>query len=116
MYFSVCLCFFNFFLNYFKLGGNSNNLFTINRTTGEIIVIGDLDRETTATHNLIIKATNNATYVASGTYNVMTDTTLKEVQIVVKDINDNAPVFDNKIYTSSKKDFVLRFFSLSANC
>ena len=81
-------------------GGNENGLFGINKTTGEIIVIGDLDREAIATHRLIIKATNNASYVPSGVYDVSKDVSLKEVDIVVKDINDNGPQFTTVLYTA----------------
>ena len=83
-------------------GGNGNGTFRIDKNTGEIFVVGDLDRETTGFHNIIIKATNNATYVPSGVYNVKSDVTLKEVQIEVKDINDNGPQFGQKIYISSE--------------
>ncbi|XP_022080540.1 uncharacterized protein LOC110973761 [Acanthaster planci] len=85
---------------YYIVGGNENGFFGINSTTGEIIVLGDLDRETIATHRLIIKATNNASYVPSGIYDVSKDMSLKEVEIVVRDINDNGPRFTTVLYTT----------------
>ncbi|XP_038061188.1 uncharacterized protein LOC119731947 isoform X4 [Patiria miniata] len=85
---------------YYIVGGNDKGLFGINSTTGEIIILGDLDRETIATHNLLIKATNNASYVPSGIYDISKDVSLKEVLITVGDINDNGPKFTTVLYTA----------------
>ena len=67
-------------------GGNIGNKFTINATSGEVKTIASLDRETTATFTLVIRASDGA--VAEKVR--YTDARLV---VTIMDINDNAPSF-----------------------
>ncbi|XP_071484961.1 cadherin-23-like [Diadema antillarum] len=84
----------NAVIYYYIVDGNGNGVFIINSTTGEIFVNGTLDRETLASHTIVVLATNDANYVpGSGPYNVVDNISLKEVRITLLDVDDNGPVF-----------------------
>ena len=55
--------------------------FSINASSGDITVIGNLDRENTSEITLRIKATD-------GTFTV-----LSELFVIITDVNDNEPIF-----------------------
>jgi hypothetical protein len=69
-------------LTYSILSGNSNNVFEMNATTGEITVANSslLDFETKQLYNLAIKVTDGL------------DSTTANVLINVHDLNDNSPI------------------------
>ncbi|XP_069491651.1 B-cadherin-like [Ambystoma mexicanum] len=69
----------------------ADHLFTVNKETGVISVIASgLDRERVRTYTLTVQA---ADMEGEGL------TTTASAEIEIKDINDNAPIFDPKTYT-----------------
>ena len=75
--------------------GNIGNVFQISTDTlgkGELILVGQLDREVTARYNLEVEAKDRGTTPLSST---------TAVEIIVTDVNDNAPVFDRQEYKTS---------------
>ena len=60
--------------------------FSIDKTTGEIILVSMLDREIKASHELVVQATDGI-YMSNAT-----------VIITVTDVNDNAPTFVSTSY------------------
>lgn len=60
--------------------------FTLDQSSGEILLAGKLDRETTSSYTLKVSATDGS--------NAVTAT----VQITVLDVNDNTPKFDSTKY------------------
>ncbi|XP_046326847.2 protein dachsous-like [Haliotis rufescens] len=73
-------------VSYYIISGNVFSLFTVDRITGEITSIREIDYEESSSHILGIRAIdNNALYPKSSNISVT---------IRVVDINDNAPVFE----------------------
>ncbi|KAK3739519.1 hypothetical protein QZH41_016191, partial [Actinostola sp. cb2023] len=76
----------------YKIVVGSGGVFVINPTNGAITVYGSIDRESKATYPLTIRASDHGSPV------MFTD---KMFNIVVKDVNDNPPVFDKNPYRAS---------------
>lgn len=72
--------------------GNSDNEFSIGETTGDIIAVGPLDRETTSTYHLEIMATDSTAALGSQRSSSAT------VTITITDVNDNYPIFSPSVY------------------
>ena len=70
----------------YDIVSGGNNKFTIDRDSGQISVIAELDRETTSFYQL--------TVTASDTENRGT----AMVQVFIQDVNDNAPEFSRSVY------------------
>nr|XP_033783597.1 protocadherin gamma-A4-like [Geotrypetes seraphini] len=75
---------------------SNNKYFTLDRQTGtdgvkyvELILARSLDREEEAVHHLILTAYDGGNPVRSAT---------AQIHIVVLDVNDNAPVFNQSVY------------------
>ncbi|XP_071943757.1 cadherin-23-like [Antedon mediterranea] len=83
---------------YYIVEGNSENYFSINKTTGEVSVNGELDREAKSSYRIVVKASSEVDYQGTGPYNVTTDFSLKEVIININDVNDNGPIFTQNPY------------------
>ena len=66
--------------------------FSIDKVTGEITLIREVDRETSATLTIDIKA------IDGGTPSRSADAT---VTFTVGDVNDATPVFDRDVYTAN---------------
>ena len=66
--------------------------FSIDKVTGEITLIKEVDRETSATLSIDIKA------IDGGTPSMSADAT---VTFTVGDINDATPAFDRDVYTAN---------------
>ena len=66
-----------------------SKLFMTNSTTGQVVVVGALDRETQATHNITITA-NDGEHQAH-----------LHLFITLTDINDNTPIFSEHMFTAS---------------
>ena len=82
-------------VEYSITSGNINDVFSINSTSGEITVGGDLDRELFNEYTLTITASN------PGMLSRMSTT---RVEITITDINDNAPLFGQFRYTLSIRE------------
>ena len=76
-------------VQYSIVGGNTGNVFSINSTTGEISVSGDIDRESVTSFTLQVRAQDLGSPPRSDR---------ASVEITVTDINDNAPVFSPSVY------------------
>ncbi|XP_061179373.1 protocadherin Fat 4-like [Saccostrea echinata] len=77
-------------LAYTITAGNSEGKFAVNENTGELSVIGILDRDTTASYDVTISAVN------------IQQTTLRDlitVTVTLSDINDNKPIFSVPKYS-----------------
>lgn len=73
----------------FRIVAGSLTAFAINPTSGEITVAAHIDRETSTSHQLTIRASDGGSPV------MFTD---KVFQVNVQDINDNPPVFSQSTY------------------
>ena len=82
-------------VSYSITGGNSNNDFTINSTSGVITVNGDLDREVIGEYTLTIRAQDGGNPARSDGSMVV---------ITVNDINDNSPIFQRSLYTITVRE------------
>ncbi|XP_030621432.1 protocadherin Fat 1 [Chanos chanos] len=71
--------------------GNEHGAFSVDSRTGDVFVIEELDYEVSHEHYLTIKATATDKYSPS-------DTTTVAVHIT--DVNDNAPVFSQDVYSA----------------
>ncbi len=67
--------------------------FEINETSGDVILLSTLDRETTEFYTIGVRARDQGILATLGGFG--------ELVIVVLDVNDNAPRFDNTIYFPS---------------
>ncbi|XP_062584769.1 protocadherin Fat 4-like [Saccostrea cucullata] len=77
-------------LAYAITAGNVEGKFAVNENTGELSVIGILDRDTTASYDVTISAVN------------IQQTTLRDlitVTVTLSDINDNQPIFSVPKYS-----------------
>ena len=81
-------------LYYSIIGGDDNNHFFMNSTSGEIKILLNLDREQNNIFNLTIAAIDGG--LTAPQSQRRTGTTL--VQIFVLDYNDNPPMFDASLY------------------
>ncbi|XP_035677124.1 protocadherin Fat 4-like [Branchiostoma floridae] len=82
-------------ITYTIQGGNSEGKFSIDDNTGEVILVDTLDRESTASYTLTVRASDGVT--SGGTPNTNTTT----VTITVGDANDNDPVCSPAVYTTA---------------
>ena len=76
----------------YELTGESDEEFAVNPTTGEITTTRQLDRERRSGYLLTVTARDNG-------QPMMSDTT--DVEVLVTDVNDNAPRFDQDSYQAS---------------
>jgi protocadherin Fat 4 len=76
---------------------NTSN-FILNNITGEILTLTELDRESIPMYNLTITATDTPTNES------LSLESTAEINIVVIDVNDNVPVFDQSIYFAELLD------------
>ena len=96
-----------FLLCFIPTDGNENNLFAIDKSSGNLTVVGDLDRETTPTITVLILATSDPECNSTGPYDPSVNRNIKQVDIRLGDINDNGPMFDKTIYTTSKNAWMV---------
>ena len=73
----------NALLSYSIVSGNAQGHFVINALRGSVELLGQLDRETTASYELALRAQDNGTPQRNGRANL---------SIIVQDVNDNSPV------------------------
>ena len=77
------------------MGGNSDSLFHINMTSGELTFLSPLDRETQDTHTLTVTAFD------AGSNPISSQSAETTILILVEDVNDNPPVFEEDSYSVS---------------
>ncbi|XP_066284596.1 protocadherin Fat 4-like [Branchiostoma lanceolatum] len=82
-------------ITYTILSGNGEGKFSIDGSTGEVILADSLDRESTASYTLTVRASDGI--ISGGTPNTNTTT----VTITVGDANDNDPVCSPAVYTTA---------------
>ena len=80
------------------LDSRSQELFGIDPLTGEISTRGEIDREFMDVHYFKVTATQAGSELTPGTSQT---TATARVQINVRDINDNPPVFEQNVYNAS---------------
>ena len=73
-----------------------NSAFTINSTSGSVMLNGSLDRELQPVYQLVIQAIDGATNRLA----------ISRVTLMVLDINDNSPVFQNTPYVGFVEDTI----------
>lgn len=73
-------------ISYYFVGGNHFGLFTVDTETGYIYTIREIDYEESSSHTIGIKAIDNSVFNPKSS--------VINIEIVVIDVNDNAPVFD----------------------
>ena len=77
--------------------------FAIDSQTGEIFTNGSLDREQVPSYTLLVEAVdnpNNSSFALSSVVNVT---------VIIEDVNDNSPIFEQESYEVSILDNVRRF-------
>lgn len=79
-------------LEYMIQSGNTDGKFSIDAYSGEILVVGVIDRDTTASYSLLIKAVNR---------NDVSKTDYLTLTINLSDVNDIAPIFGSTEYVFS---------------
>ena len=84
-------------VSYSITGGNSNNHFAIDGTSGAITVNGEIDREAIGEYTLTIRAQDGGNPARSD---------VSTVVITVNDINDNNPVFQRSTYAITVREDV----------
>ncbi|XP_033109345.1 cadherin-23-like, partial [Anneissia japonica] len=88
---------------YFIVDGNDPVRFNLNKDSGELFVVGPLDREVGSAVSLIVKVSSDPVYTTTqrrkrATTDLLSDRSLLEVIINLEDVNDNGPVFAEAVY------------------
>jgi hypothetical protein len=73
-------------VEYSWVGPTAPSGFTLDQLSGQILLAGTLDRETTPSYSLLVQATDSTNSVTA------------TVALTVTDENDNAPVFSPNSY------------------
>ncbi|CAN8208759.1 unnamed protein product [Coccothraustes coccothraustes] len=97
----------NTFVEYSIIGGNAENLFSVEisvlgsetsyKLVGSLVLSSALDRETAASHQLVLLASDHGTPSLNSTATVL---------ITVLDVNDNPPVFSSPEYHVHVKESI----------
>ncbi|XP_012943596.1 protocadherin Fat 4 [Aplysia californica] len=80
-------------VRYSIVSGDTQQQFAVDESSGDISVVKSLDRETTASYILTVRATDDALGAATAK---SADAT---VTVTVTDVNDNSPTFSPAVYT-----------------
>eukprot|EP00035_Acanthoeca_spectabilis_P006219 m.122020 g.122020 ORF g.122020 m.122020 type:complete len:4758 (-) comp13405_c0_seq2:212-14485(-) len=80
---------------YSIVSGNEEGRFRIDSANGSISVAAPLDRETTATYNLVLSASDAG---------APSNTNVTVFSIDILDINDNSPVFNQSSYSAAVRE------------
>ena len=81
----------------YSITNHDANVFSINETSGAISVNGDIDRETVDSYTFTVQATDSGSVTAQRS-------AVATVNIIIADINDNVPVFDQLVYRYSVRE------------
>ena len=81
----------------YSISNHDANVFSINETGGAIFVNGDIDREIVDSYTFTVQATDSGSVTARRS-------AAATVNIIIADINDNAPVFDQLVYRYSLRE------------
>ena len=87
----------------YRLLEGAEGKFAIDSQTGEIFTNGSLDREQVPSYTLLVEAVdnpNNSSFALSSVVNVT---------VIIEDVNDNSPIFEQESYEVSILDNVRRF-------
>lgn len=79
-------------INYRIVEGNVDDTFVVSGSSGEIVLVRPLDREQVAQYTLRVAAVDRGTPSMNAT---------TQVVLVVEDVNDNAPIFNQAFYEAS---------------
>lgn len=96
---------------YTIIGGNELNLFKIDSNNGEISIIGNNDGKVDLTNTKLNLNKNEQNWIAlsvgasDGKYN---DTAI--VNITIRDVNNNSPIFPHDVYTASVPEIAMPGF------
>ncbi|XP_033119933.1 protocadherin-23-like isoform X2 [Anneissia japonica] len=74
---------------YSIISGNEENAFRVDGNSGDITVLGLLDREQKSVYTLVVLATDRGSPQRNST---------AEVVITITDVNDHSPVFESAVY------------------
>ncbi|XP_078660120.1 cadherin-related family member 1-like [Branchiostoma floridae x Branchiostoma belcheri] len=86
-------------VDYCIVGGNTNNTFAVDKSTGLVTVVDQPDREIKALYEIVIKKVPTGSSCPTGPIAFDTsDATLSNALITINDMNDNNPTFPTKVY------------------
>ncbi|XP_022254266.1 cadherin-23-like [Limulus polyphemus] len=107
---------------YFIVGGNENGNFRLDIFTHELSTTKTLDREERSNYSLIVQASDDCFHVPPTISHFdPRDNSLLQVQVNVKDVNDNPPYFISPVFTgglTTEMDFntvILRVKAVDAD-
>lgn len=87
-----------FYIRYQIVAGNEDRRFRIEPTSGKIYIHAPLDRETTPTYCLKVKASDSPSQAANQRSSVIF------VNVTLTDVNDNKPVFKKGSYYAAVEE------------
>lgn len=79
-------------LRYILVSGNDNNKFYLDDVAGRLVLISNLDRETTDQYNISLRVEDSALGFPDVKYSNVT------LYITVEDVNDNPPVCTQTLF------------------
>ena len=82
-------------IEYSIVKGDPMKMFKIDKSTGSISVAKSLDYENIPVYNILVKAEDRGFYSRSST---------SSVKIILQDVNDNPPLFDQESYEAELKE------------
>ena len=82
-------------IEYAIIKGDPDGMFKIDKSTGSISVAKQLDYEQIPVYNIVIQAEDRGFYPRSAT---------SSVKIILLDVNDNPPTFDETLYEAKLKE------------
>ncbi len=90
-------------VRYSIIGGNTERVFEVDKASGDITLLKQLDRETRASYSLIVRAQDLGNPPKSNTTKVI---------VMVEDVNDVTPRFSSSSYFSSVVENVQKGYSV----
>lgn len=87
----------------YRILEDAEGKFAIDSQTGEIFTNGSLDREQVPSYTLLVEAVDNPDNSS------LTLSSVVNVTVIIEDVNDNSPIFEQESYEVSILDNVRRF-------